>query len=97
MGAKTKNMLTNGNKTIPQWYGCKNKNTLKRTKIKSMNTDAVSMLKIKKPKIPQFGIIFTYSYYNHAIKLLSRCSTNFVGSSTPPTWTMFFKTGVGSV
>jgi hypothetical protein len=90
-------MLSNGNKTIPQWYGCKNKNTLKRTKIKSMNTDAVSMLKIKKPKIPQFEIIFTYSYYNHAIKLLSRCCTNFVGSSTPPTWTMFFKTGVGSV
>jgi len=44
-------MLSNGNKTIPQWYGCKNKNTLKRTKIKSMNTDAASMLKIKKPKI----------------------------------------------
>jgi hypothetical protein len=55
------------------------------------------MLKIKKPKIPQLGIIFTYSYNKHAIKLLSRCSTNFVGSSTPPTWTMFFKTGVGSV
>ena len=49
------NMQSNGNKTIPQWYGCKNKNTLKRTKIKSMNTDAVSMLKIKKPKIPQSG------------------------------------------
>jgi len=31
--------------------GAKNKNTLKRTKIKSINTDAVSMLKIKKPKI----------------------------------------------
>ena len=60
------------------------------------NTDAVSMLKIKKPKIPQFGIIFTYSYNKHAIKLLSRCSTNFVGSSTPPTWTMFFKARVGS-
>jgi hypothetical protein len=70
--------LSNGNKTIPQWYGCKNKNTLKRTKIKSVNTDAVSMLKMKKPKIHQFEIIFTYSYYNHAIKLLSRCSTNFV-------------------
>ncbi len=66
--------------------GAKNKNTLKRTKIKSMNTDAVSMLKIKKPKIPQFEIIFTYSYYNHAIKLPSRCSTKFVGSSTPPRW-----------
>ena len=51
----------------------------------------------KKAKISQFEIIFTYSYNNHAIKLLSRCSTNFVGSSTPPTWTMFFKTGVGSV
>ena len=79
-------MLSNGNKAIPRWCGCKNKNTLKRTKIKSMNTDAVSMLKIKKPKIPQFEIIFTYSYYNHAIKLLSRCSTKFVGSSTPPRW-----------
>jgi hypothetical protein len=30
-------MLSNGNKTIPQWC--------------SMNTDAVSMLKIKKPKL----------------------------------------------
>jgi hypothetical protein len=29
-----------------------------------MNTDAASMLKIKKPKISQFKIIFTYSYYN---------------------------------
>jgi hypothetical protein len=57
-------MLNNENKTIPQWCGCKNKNTLKRTKIKAMNTDAVSMLKIKKPKISQFKIIFTYSYYN---------------------------------
>jgi hypothetical protein len=89
-------MLSNGNKTIPQWCGCKNKNTLTRTKIKSMNTDAVSMLKIKKPKKSHFEIIFTYSYYNHAIKLLSRCSTNFVGSSTPPT-SMFFKDGVRSV
>ena len=78
-------LLSNGNKTIPQWYGCKNKNTLKRTKIKSMNTDAISMLKIKKPKY-QFEIIFTYSFYNHAIKLLSRCSTKFVGPSTPPRW-----------
>jgi hypothetical protein len=69
---------------------------LTRTKIKSVNTDAVSMLKIKKPKKSHFEIIFTYSYYNHAIKLLSRCSTNFVGSSTPPT-SMFFKDGVRSV
>ena len=37
-----KNMLSNGN-----WCACKNKNTLKRTKLKSMNTDAVSMLKIR--------------------------------------------------
>ena len=29
-----------------------------------MNTDAVSMLKIKKPKISQFEIILTYSHYN---------------------------------
>jgi hypothetical protein len=29
-----------------------------------MNTDAVSMLKIKKPNISQFKIIFTYSYYH---------------------------------
>ena len=29
-----------------------------------MNTDAASMQKIKKPKISQFKIIFTYSYYN---------------------------------
>ena len=57
-------MLSNGNKTIPHWCGCKNKNTLKRTKIKSMNTDAVSMLKINKPKLSQFKIIFTYSHYN---------------------------------
>ena len=29
-----------------------------------MNTDAASMQKIKKPKVSQFKIIFTYSYYN---------------------------------
>ncbi len=69
-------MLRNGNKTIPQWCGCKNKNTLKRTKIKSINTDAVSQKY-------QFGIIFTYYHYS---KLLSRCSTKFVGSCTPPRW-----------
>jgi hypothetical protein len=60
-----KNMLSNGNKTIPQWCGCKNKNSLKRTKIKSMNTDAVSILKIKKSKISQFKAIHPFLKPTH--------------------------------
>ena len=43
---RIKEYANNGNKTIPQWCACQNKNTLKRTKIKSMNPDAVSVLKI---------------------------------------------------
>ena len=31
---KIKNMLDNGNKTIPSWCGCKNKNTFKKNKDK---------------------------------------------------------------
>ncbi len=38
--------------------GCKNENTLKRTKNKSINTDAVSMLKKKKPKTSHSEINF---------------------------------------
>ena len=44
---RIKNVLSNGNKPIPQWCACQNKSTLKRTKIKSMNPDAVSVLKIR--------------------------------------------------
>ncbi len=51
-------MLSNGNKTIPEWCGCKNENNLKRTKNKSINTDAVSMLKKKKPRTSHSEINF---------------------------------------
>ena len=44
---RIKEYANNGNKTIPQWCACQNKSTLQRTKIKSMNPDAVSVLKIR--------------------------------------------------